>query len=375
MANDITLSSSSVKALAKTRDVGHYAPDVHEISTLQDMMKFKLEGLGARILRERVYFVVTQLVKEDRWKDLSTAKVTCYDCGTSITVKEILFDDENIECPMCHSDSILIEAVPAFDSFDEFKDWIREELEVTYRNITRRRRYIMLYEELGSTYEHAFNGIVKHGIAWISLTEAIYKHVKQVTMNLDEALNILEHPDKFTDTATVVRFNKLLRNKDDVELVSVPNSPDFILRVVDPEGDTRYTMLYVGIPIEPNPINVKIDNFWNTAFGKLIAGRLKLLSEITYANALDYIPDFDFYALWSSREKVINAARQILDTIFNTHQHVEDFYDEFHKENMTSIGALNYLADLIRKALPAGYEHTIRFDETETLVEKLENES
>lgn len=310
-------ATSLVEATA-AEDYSKFCPDVSRVYSLNDLVPLKVESTAARVFRERVYFSMALLLKDGRWKDITKHVLRCVACGNNTEIDISNGSTENITdievCGNCGSDTIYIDPIIAFNTLDDFKKWMSSELNVTSRTVLMRLEYINNLESVGVTVERAFDALSRWGIAWLVLTRQIVAKVKQEAMPLEEAQRILNKPSAFTDTSMIVRYTKVLQKKESIYKYSIPNSPDFVLQVLSPEGEIKAQMLYVGVPIgTDNMTRIDVRNLWKTNFGLFLARSLGVQVGITYDTNIDMVESsFGFNETWRLKQMFINTVRQLL---------------------------------------------------------------
>lgn len=355
MQNQIQLTKRSKTELAEMDDFRRFCPNIDEFSTISDFGKIREFGLAGRILVESQYFIVAEFLRTERWNEIQTAKIHCFDCETVELIKTIVDEDQLYTCPYCNSENIIAEAVPAFESESDFLDWSVEELDVSKRTIKLRKEYISKYLDIDLDVEDAFNGIAKWGVSWMFLTRRVEQKVKQEAMSIEDAQNVLANPDSFIDKGNVKRFQKKLEEKDDVEIIASPESPDMVLQIVDPDGDIRFQIYYIAIPVYTEGEELNEDNFWETAIGQMVAKKFKIMSKITYSRNLDTIPSYGFYEEWERKVKLFSIVRDIVRKLVNKTDKYEDILDSFSLRTGI-INKIGYLLEISKRVISTGLE-------------------
>lgn len=369
--SNLDLTKKSQDELEFTDDFRKYCPNIDEYSTISDFSKIRTFGIAGRILIESQYFVAAELIRTGRWQNISTTRVHCYDCDTVEDIKSIIYDEDLMyKCPYCESTNVITEAIPAYESEKDFIEWAVSELDVSKRTVLLRKEYIQKYIDMGLGMDDAFNGIAKWGLTWLFLTRRVEQKVKQEAMDLDEAQNVLANPEKFVDKGNVKRFQKKLEEKDDVEMIASPNSPDMVLQIVDPDGDIRFQIYYIAVPMVESRQQLKQDEFWDTAIGQMVAKKFKVMSRLTYSKGLDYAPDFKFYEEWERKVKIFSVVRDIVRVIINKTERIKPTLDEIDLKS-GAINKVGYLLDMVKNATDSSNLEEPR-RKIETIEEELE---
>lgn len=313
----LALTKRTQDSLATAQSLENFYPDVDGITSLIDFDKFRLENLAAGLFRERVYFVMVSLLKNNTWKEISTIRTNCSECGTVSMTRQLndiryFYTDEGVyQCPVCGSTDITYQLVPAFDTTDSFYAWIGEELGVTKRTIMMRKEYIDRCEKMDIPQKEAFAALVKWGVAWMQLARKIEYSVIRGSMSIKEAQNIMRNYNAIPDKSSVMRFIATLEEKDEIELLGVPFTQDFILQVVNPKGGIKYSMYYMAIPLKRDKVADNTIEWWDTDLGLTIARRLKIMTPVTYQEALKYVPNFNFYSVSANRAIILQPVKNL----------------------------------------------------------------
>ena len=298
MPNDIKLSNASQRALMKNNiDASAYAPNMADYHSIYDMSGLRAEGLAARILRERQYVVMAQMLRTEQWRQIAAMAIECYGCNTQTVLMELPEDDNfEINCPYCQSEDVDAHSVSAFYQQSDFIDWAKEKLLVSKRSIMMRKEYLDRTESMGIDFQTAFGGLVTWGVSWMQLSRKLQQAVEAETIPVEEAQNIMNNYSNFSDASSIHRQKELVERKDKIEAYTLPGTPDFIVTITSPEGEVKSSIYYMAmVPVQKGFAGVNFSLFWNSDFGQMLVRRLKIDGPITYDNRLEFIEEFDLY--------------------------------------------------------------------------------
>jgi hypothetical protein len=315
MSYDIEVSKKSAKMLIE-KDVGEFCPDVNGFQNLLDLQGLQIQNLAARVIRERIYVAMADLIKTEKWRTITTIRFYCYECRTLVDYRENPdISLEDYSCPFCKSKDTSTEVVPAFMDVGDFYKWCSGNLQVSKRTISLRKEFLDRCERLGVPRKSSFAGIATWGINWTRLVRKVEQAVNRGDMPIEEAQNLLENYDAFADASSIVSYTNTITKKDSIEKIGIPNSPDFVVSIVDGDGQIKMSTLYLSVPLTLNNLVIDNNDFWRTDVGQMVARNMGIQTEITYGSRMDLIPDYDFTAIWESRQKLLAPIRKIASAL------------------------------------------------------------